>query len=90
MAGGEKLIGKAVCNPLVWKMQDLEFQYQLRVLKLGENGMVLGVDWLSQFNLILFDFNRGSIKFNFDGEEIDLKSESSKRNFMMVASSEAS
>ncbi|CAA2976827.1 Hypothetical predicted protein [Olea europaea subsp. europaea] len=31
VAGGEKLISKGVCNPLVWKMQNLEFQYQLMV-----------------------------------------------------------
>lgn len=59
----------AIYKPHVWTMQGMEFQYQQRVIRLGDSDLVLRMDWLSQFDLVLFYFSRGSIKFNFEGEE---------------------
>lgn len=42
--------------------------------------MVLGVDWLSQFNLLVFDFQRGRIK----GMEVELRSEVLSKEFLMM------
>ncbi|CAA2960421.1 Hypothetical predicted protein [Olea europaea subsp. europaea] len=84
VAGGGNLVSKAVCNPLVWRMQDLEFQFQQRVLKLGESDMILGVDWLRQFSPVLFDFVKGSITFHHEGTEIKLQNEAINEEFQMM------
>lgn len=56
VANGDKIESRAVCQPLVWRVHDWEFQFNLRALKLGGSDMVLGVDWMSQFSPIVFLF----------------------------------
>lgn len=65
-------------------MQGTECQFQLRVLKLGRSDMVLWVDWLSQFNLVIFGFEQSSIKFCYKGMEVELKSELGKDEILMI------
>ncbi|KAL2526006.1 Transposon Ty3-G Gag-Pol polyprotein [Abeliophyllum distichum] len=58
VANGHKLESKALCKPLIWQMQDLEFQFRPRSMKLEGSDMVLGVDWLSQFGPLLLTLIR--------------------------------
>lgn len=46
--------------------------------------MVLGVDWLSQFNLVIFDFKQGSIMFAYKGAQVELNSENADEEFLMM------
>lgn len=50
--------------------------------------MVLGVDWLSQFNLVLFDFKKGSIIFTYNGEKMELECETIKGEIKMISDKE--
>lgn len=84
VANGDKLHSTATCNPLTWVMQGMECQFQMRVLKLGGSDMVLGVDWLSQFNPVVFDFQRSSIKFSYQGMEVELKSAIMDEELLMM------
>lgn len=75
VANGDKLESKAVCQPLVWRIQEWEFQFKLRTLKHAGSDMVLGVNWMSQFDLVLFDFIQGCLKFKDKNGKVELKSE---------------
>lgn len=46
--------------------------------------MVLGVDWLSQFNPMPFDFKQSSIGFCYEGIEVELKCELEKEDILIV------
>lgn len=65
----------------MWRVQEWEFQFKLRTLKLARSDMVLEVNWISQFGLVLFDFVQGSIKFKGNNGEVILKSESPETLF---------
>ncbi|KAL2465320.1 Uncharacterized protein Adt_41171 [Abeliophyllum distichum] len=84
VANGQMLESGTVCPPLIWQMQGVEFQYKLRSLKLGESDMVLGVNWLSQFEPITFDFIQGHISFVNEGIEVTLSSEFTTSEFEMI------
>lgn len=65
-------------HPVMWEIQGWEFQYKLRTLKLTWSDMVLGVNWMSQFGPITFDFVQECIQLRSNGEMIELKSGMSK------------
>lgn len=62
-------------------MQNLEFQYRLRVMKFRDCDIVLGVDWLSQFNPVLFDFIEGSITLTYESTKMEFYNEVIKDEF---------
>ncbi|KAL2532080.1 Uncharacterized protein Adt_05431 [Abeliophyllum distichum] len=72
VANGQKLDSKSVNLPITWQMQGIEFQFKLRSLQLGGSDMVLGVNWLSQFGPVTFDFKEGHINFMSDGGKVTL------------------
>lgn len=47
-------------------------------LKLEGSDTVLGVDWLNQFNPVLFDFYKGSITFNHGDTKLVLSHDAIK------------
>lgn len=60
---------------MVWNVQGREFLYNLKTLKLAGSDMVLGVNWMTKFGPINFDYANGCIRFRNNNEVGDLKSE---------------
>lgn len=81
VASGDELKNTAVCNPLTWAVQGMECQIQLR---LGGSVMVLEVDWLSQFNPVMFKFKQSIIRISYEGMEAVLRSEHMNEEFLMI------
>lgn len=81
---GDKLESKVVCQPLVWRVHGWEFQFNLRTLKLGGTDMVLGLNWMSQFGPIIFDFVRGFVRFKYKQEEITLQNGDPASQVMLI------
>jgi len=63
VANGNKIYSENKCVDLSWEIQRQEFITDLRLLKLGECDIVLGVDWMRIFNPIIFDFNKLEVTF---------------------------
>lgn len=53
-------------------MGEQEFQKDIRALKLGSSDMILGIDWLRQYNPIAFDSVSLAISFVKDGQQVSL------------------
>ena len=56
MADGTKIANTMTCKQLTWSMQGKEFKAYMRLIPLGGCDMVLGIQWLAQLGLILWDF----------------------------------
>lgn len=46
--------------------------------------MVLGVDWLSQFNPLMFDFNQSIKRIYHKGLDVEFKGELGDKEFIMI------
>lgn len=58
VANGNKTIRRTEVHQLNWEVQGHTFISDVRVLKLEEYQMVLGVNWLREINPVTFDFRR--------------------------------
>lgn len=67
VAAGGDLITQYKCSNFKWKMQGYEFKTEIRTLPLGCSDLVLGVEWLSTLEPILWDFLHLRMEFKFQG-----------------------
>ena len=56
MAYGSKLVRNSKCIGFTWTMQDQIFTHNMRIVGLGEYGMVLGAYWMKKYNLVMSDY----------------------------------
>ena len=56
-----------------WEMQGEDYQANLRLLKLGECHIVLGVDWMKEVSPISFDFNKMEVTLEKEGRKVVLQ-----------------
>ncbi|KAE8696106.1 hypothetical protein F3Y22_tig00110676pilonHSYRG00061 [Hibiscus syriacus] len=70
VANGQQLYSSARCNKVEWQMQGHSFVHDFRLLKLGGSDMVLGVYWMKLFSPILMDFNKLTLSFVHQDENI--------------------
>ncbi|KAL2235733.1 UNVERIFIED_CONTAM: hypothetical protein Sindi_1305500 [Sesamum indicum] len=56
-----------------WEMQESQFSYPIKTLKLGGCDFVLGCDWLKSHNPNKLDYNEGTITVPHRGKEIVLR-----------------
>ncbi|XP_039039589.1 uncharacterized protein LOC120177547 [Hibiscus syriacus] len=70
VANGQQLFSTARCNRVEWQMQGHSFIHDFRLLQLGGSDMVLGVDWMKLVSPILMDFNKLTLSFVHQNEQI--------------------
>lgn len=73
VADGSKVINDAKCPILKWSMQGQEYIHEIRVLPLGGYDVVLGVDWMSKYNPVTFDFHNLKLYFHKDGKKVTIR-----------------
>lgn len=73
LADGTDITSGAVCPKVAWLIQDYQFQFDLKVMELGGWDIILGVDWMYQFNPITFDFHTRSIALSSKGNYFTFK-----------------
>ncbi|XP_019191750.1 PREDICTED: uncharacterized protein LOC109186281 [Ipomoea nil] len=61
------------CDGLKWQVQNVVFERDFRVLKLGGCDMVLGMDWIDNFAPIPLHTRPPGISFHKDGRRVLLK-----------------
>lgn len=69
VANGDKIESNVVCQPLVWRV--IGIPVQAKDIDLAGSDMMLGVNWMGQFSLVLFDFVHRCIKFKDKSGEVE-------------------
>lgn len=67
-----------MCKNLQWLLQGTTFSSDFLLLPLGNVDIVLGVQWLSTLERILFDFKNRTIEFVYKGKKHVLRGASDK------------
>lgn len=73
VAGGSKLVSDTACKNLDYNIQGSLFSSELRLFLLGGSDMVLGVDWLKNYNPVTFDYQNLSITILKEGKRVVLQ-----------------
>nr|XP_027093474.1 uncharacterized protein LOC113713862 [Coffea arabica] len=73
LADGTDITSGAICPRVKWLIQDYQFQFDLKVMDLGNWDIILGVDWMYQFSPITFDFHSLSIALSSSGSLLHLQ-----------------
>ena len=68
MEDGTKIASTMTCKQLTWSMQGKEFKACMRLIPLGGCEMVLGIQWLAQLGLNLWDFKILQMEFSWNGK----------------------
>nr|XP_027123207.1 uncharacterized protein LOC113739959 [Coffea arabica] len=72
MGNGSCVTSNAICNGVQWRINQHNFRYNLKVMELGGWDIILGVDWMTHFSPITFDFQQLRISLHHEGDEIHL------------------
>lgn len=72
VANSTKMTVDTVCKKVKYTVQGHIFQTDLRVFPLGGSDVVLGVDWLKEYNHVTFDFQKCSIIINRGEDKVEL------------------
>ncbi|KAL0398579.1 UNVERIFIED_CONTAM: Retrovirus-related Pol polyprotein from transposon.6 [Sesamum radiatum] len=85
VADGSKLVSRLICPGFSWEMQGNKFTHPVRLLKIGGYDLVLGCDWLSNYNPVELDFHQLRITLNQAGGKLILKTLSNEPRFKIMA-----
>ncbi|CAN1845235.1 Transposon Tf2-9 polyprotein [Linum perenne] len=69
VANGESLMSTTICKDFTWYMQNQKFMYDVRVLPLKDNDLVLGCNWLKTISPVEMDFEKLSMTFQWQGKQ---------------------
>nr|XP_027081138.1 uncharacterized protein LOC113703854 [Coffea arabica] len=72
MGNGTSVTSNAVCLGVQWSINQHNFKFNLKVMELGGWDIILGVDWMTHFSPITFDFQQLKISLHHEGGEIHL------------------
>lgn len=67
---GSTLTSTVVCPKVKWEVQGNKFCYDLKSMNVRVWDMVLGVDWMTSYSSITFDFKKMSIQIVQEGEQL--------------------
>nr|XP_027071740.1 uncharacterized protein LOC113696535 [Coffea arabica] len=73
LANGTDITSGAACPKVAWRIQDYQFQFDMKIMELGSWDIILGVDWMCQFSPITFDFHTLSIALSDRGQLLHLQ-----------------
>lgn len=68
VADGTRMMSTAMCKNFQWKMQNITFQADMRILRLERCGMVLGIQWLATLGPVKWDFKNLGMEFLLNGK----------------------
>ncbi|XP_027124419.1 uncharacterized protein [Coffea arabica] len=72
MGNGTTVTSNAICPNVHWNINQHSFRFDLKVMELEGWDIILGVDWMTHFSPITFDFQQLRISLHSEGNEIHL------------------
>ncbi|XP_027120880.2 uncharacterized protein [Coffea arabica] len=72
MGNGTTVTSNAICPNVHWRINQHNFKFDLKVIELDRWDIILGVDWMTHFSPITFDFQQLRISLHHEGSEIHL------------------
>jgi Reverse transcriptase (RNA-dependent DNA polymerase)/RNase H-like domain found in reverse transcriptase/Retroviral aspartyl protease/Retrotransposon gag protein len=78
VANGEKMITDSKCTSLHFSIQGYDFEHELRLLPVRGYSMILGLDWLSQFEPMTVDWKHKWVKFSLHSQMVRLQVQDEK------------
>ncbi|XP_071917152.1 uncharacterized protein [Coffea arabica] len=72
MGNGACVTSNVVCPNVQWSINQHHFRFNPQVMELGGWDIILGVDWMTHFSPITFDFQQLRISLHHEGGEIHL------------------
>lgn len=69
-ANSSTMTGNSMYSRVKWEIQGHKFYLNLRSMNVGVWDMVLGVEWMTAYSPITFDFQQMSIQLVQDGEQL--------------------
>ncbi|XP_027088658.1 uncharacterized protein [Coffea arabica] len=75
VGNGACVTSKAICPKVVWGINQYKFCYDLKVMDLSSWDIILGVDWMTHFSPITFDFHQLTISLHNQGEVVQGQTE---------------
>ncbi|KAL4303244.1 hypothetical protein GQ457_10G021490 [Hibiscus cannabinus] len=85
VANGEQLLSTTKSKKLNWKMQGHSFEHDFRVLHMGGSDMVLGVDWMRNYNPITMDFKTMTLMFKKGDQQILLQGGHKEHSLKLIS-----
>ena len=76
VGNGACVTSKAICPRVRWEVNQHKFGFDLKVMELSGWHIVLGVDWMTHFSPITFDFHNLRISMEYEGEVVQLQGSS--------------
>ncbi|XP_027088526.2 uncharacterized protein [Coffea arabica] len=73
---GACVTSKAICPRVRWEVNQHKFGFDLKVMQLSGWHIMLGVDWMTHFSPITFDFHNLGISMKYQGEMVHLQGSS--------------
>ncbi|XP_027127715.2 uncharacterized protein [Coffea arabica] len=84
MGDGTCVTSKAVCPGVQWSINQHQFKFNLKAMELGGWDIILGVDWMTHFSPITFDFQQLRISLHHEGGEIHLHGQADKCDMDLI------
>ena len=72
MRNGASVSSNAICPNVHWRINQDSFKFNLKVMELGGWDIILGMDWMTHFSPITFDFQQLRLSLHNEGNEIHL------------------
>lgn len=85
VANGDKAVSQGICPNLTWAMQGHTFSHPIRLLALEGCDMVLGADWLKILGNILFNFDKLTMSFKWEGHTVTLHGNNTPASMHMIS-----
>ncbi|XP_075076667.1 uncharacterized protein LOC142163294 [Nicotiana tabacum] len=73
VANGNHLMSLHICHRFKWRIQGVEFEDSVRLIRLGGNDMIFGGDWMKTHNPVLLDFIAYKVHVTHKGKRVELK-----------------
>lgn len=90
VADGNQVVVDTICNGVPYSIQGHQFTSNLRPFNIGGADLILGVDWLKQYNPITFDYQHYHVAINKDGVVVKLQGDMATSTLQIITGKQLS
>ncbi|XP_071937632.1 uncharacterized protein [Coffea arabica] len=88
VGNGACVTSKAICPKVAWEVNHHKFCYDLKVMDLSGWDIMLGMDWMTHFSPIMFEFHQLTIFLHNQGEMVQLRDQAENCDLDLIRGSD--